>query len=223
MTCEQCGTTDNISLYRHAITNKRYCYRCWGNVKPDAPVPLDRCSDAVKNAAALGGGVVWRPAAIAQAERERAEREKQIATVIEHSTGDLVVSGHTIPKRPELTQCALCETWGNDGAWIDSQLYWCGTCLADIEEGGMHTKHIKLKLRGSDKAIAFFHYVCAQIDNDWPWNPKKPEPKECEKCGGVLYQAAVLEPEQIRTIAEQAGVGKCKIPYFGEVKFCYGR
>lgn len=87
----------------------------------------------------------------------------------------------------------------------------------------MTTKHIRLKLRGSDKAIAFFHYVCAQIDGDWPWNPKKPAPTACQKCNGFLYLSAVLEAEEIRTIAQQAGVGKCKIPYFGDVKSCFGR
>jgi hypothetical protein len=130
----------------------------------------------------------------------------------------------TNPHRPELHKCGLCETVSNDGAWLDSNLYWCGTCLADIEEGGgMKTKHIKLKLRGGDKAIAFFHYVCTQIDNDWPWNPSKPAPTPCPKCGGVLYVSAVLEAEDIRSVAQQAGVGKCKIPYFADVKNCFGR
>jgi hypothetical protein len=90
-------------------------------------------------------------------------------------------------------------------------------------DGKMTSKHIKMKLRGSEKAIAFFHYVCTQIDNDWPWNPKRNAAESCPKCNGVLYISAVLEAEEIRTIAQQAGVSKCKIPYFGDVKQCFGR
>lgn len=251
MTCDECQTHDHITLYRHPETNRRYCFRCWNKFKPNQPIPIDRCSDAVKNAAALAGGegTVWRPkrtperfiitqiidgAAVTccgvckmtigkcNCDASRAKITDELNHSISEAQSGLAIIPS--PHRPELHKCALCETVSNDGAWMDVNLYWCGTCLADIEEGGgMKTKHIKLKLRGSDKAIAFFHFVCTQIDNDWPWNNKKPQPTVCPKCGGVLYIAAVLEAEEIRTIAQQAGVGKCKIPYFGNVENCFGR
>src|SRR6266576_1265805 len=63
MTCEDCKREDCASLYRHPVTEKRYCQQCWWKVRPAAPIAIDQCSEAVKNAAAMAArksvNMVW--------------------------------------------------------------------------------------------------------------------------------------------------------------------
>ncbi len=143
--------------------------------------------------------------------------------ILAHCICTCVYQPPTAKPHSDLSKCALCDSISNDGIWVDINLYWCGTCAAEIEEGGgMTTKHIRLKLRGNSKAIEFFHYVCTQIDNDWPWSPKKiANATPCKKCGGMLYVSAVLEAEEIRKLGAEAGLSKCKVSYFGDVKHCF--
>lgn len=232
MLCDQCRQQDNVTFV-HPTTGRRYCQKCWSIWRPQRPIPIDQCSDAVKNAAAMAGvnGTVWKPRpslhrwpdrATTELERSIAEAQGQVDAVLAAAAANKEKE-EVAKNKPILNKCNECQCITNDGQWLDSTLYLCSLCLTDIEEagGGMTTKHLKMKLRGSDTAIAFFHYVCGTIDNDWPWR-RAQSPSECPKCGGVLYVNSILTAEEIRGIADQAGVRKCKIPYFGDVKTCFG-
>lgn len=243
---------EDRSFHVHPVDGRRYCHKCWSHFRPHAPTPLAKCSVEVKKAAELGGGAVWKAAtaptehkypdhftteidrAIAEASsaltiKERALQKAADAATIEdfgkvadktrQADNKVVVIGN----KPQLYQCSFCGCYSNDGGWLDVNLYYCHLCMEDLNTGGeMSSKHIKLKLRGGEKAIAFFHYVCSQIDTDWPWKCGQPK-QPCSKCGGVLYVASVLNAEDIRAIAKHAGLGKCKIPYFGDVINCFSK
>ena len=209
LTCDQCK--DQVGCtYVHPATGRRFCQRCWAIFKPvNEHTPIDQCSDAVKNAAAqrrLPGDTGWTPPSHRYPDKIGEEMQKTLAKQKEE-------------KNMKLELCAQCRQVSNDGGWIDTNLYLCGLCLNDLEDSGkMGAKHLKMKLRGSQRAIEFFHYICASIDTDWPW--KKGEPKECPKCYGVHYVNPVLDAPEIRKIAEMAGVGKCKIKFFSDAKLC---
>lgn len=79
------------------------------------------------------------------------------------------------------------------------------------------TKHIKVRVNGSEAKRAAFNYIAGRRDPDWPWAPQvirkervngDAPPQRCSKCLGYVYRQALLTPDEIRRLANQ--VSACK-------------
>lgn len=79
------------------------------------------------------------------------------------------------------------------------------------------TKHIKVRVNGSPEKRAAFNYIAGRRDPDWPWAPQvirkdrvggDSPATRCGKCGGYVYRQALLNPDEIRRLANQ--VAGCK-------------
>lgn len=123
-------------------------------------------------------------------------------------------------------ECTLCHNWTDKGLYVSAE-WICDNCVSDTSDGDDDTMdvkmptvvHMKLKPKGSPEAAEFFLFVMAQIDKDWP----KPDAPKCEHCGGVTWRLPSLKPADLRKLAQTCGLGKLKIPYWGDADDCAGK
>jgi len=81
--------------------------------------------------------------------------------------------------------------------------------------------HVKLDIKGNDKAEKAFNALLNYIDPSYPIEDKV----YCTKCGGLHWKDPMLSPHDIKMLAKQirpklSGLHKVKVAHFGPAADC---
>lgn len=118
-------------------------------------------------------------------------------------------------------ECGVCKYWRNEGEYAGKD-WICSICLKEDNDPDCEVLpakvHFSAKPKGNKVAIEYFDFMMMQLDSDWP-SPTK-NPPICKECGGTVWTAPTLTPKQLKQLAQECGVGKLKIRYWGASDKC---
>ena len=102
---------------------------------------------------------------------------------------------------------------------------WCFECYEKFlgERTGSdyqvrNSYHCRLKVKGSQDNIDFFHWMMSQLDHDWDGDVVAPNDL-CPECKGWEYHNPRFDCDQIREMGKLAGV-KVKVKFWGYSAKC---
>lgn len=183
--------------YISPLSQAPYCVKCWEEIHPPG-----------SKTHAAGKFIMERFPRTAEAKEIAAATKKE-----DESVTSKITRWH---------ECKQCHHWLDEENMLGVADEWiCETCLEkaggeDVDVKLPPVAHIKMKAKGSPNNIEFFQFVMTNIDKDWP----KIDAPKCPDCDGVTWRMPCIELADLKKLAQDCGVGKLKVPYFGDAEKC---
>ncbi len=182
--------------YLSTNTGNRFCSKCWAEIHPPG-------SEGFKQAIFITDG---KEPIMDISARQEFWRQGEI----QHKHEAVHVK-----------ECSVCHGFKEEGEYAGADFI-CANCIqedGEVDVNGAAVIHFRAKVRGSTKAIDFFNFVMKDLDKDWPGFDAG---KVCPVCNGVEWRMPMLKVDEVKKLADDCGIGKIKIKYWGDAAHCFG-